>query len=264
MQAWRWNGRAYEPCASLPIEDRGFRYGMSLFESIRVLQGRPLFLEPHLHRLQQACAQREFQVDPAALAAFGPLLAGEGGDSFARIYVTGGDGGPGDPATDCRVYVLMEERAPSPRTTYRLALSHDLYWPLFGGLKTANYWMNIDALQRARRKGHDEALLFNENAELVSSCMATVFLVQGGMVKTPSLACGARDGVVREWVLKQTGGRECSLFLQDVTRASEIFLANSWIGIVSVGVVETRELPEQKVAEQLRGAYEKLISGATA
>ncbi len=262
MLAWRWTGAAFEPCDSLPIEDRGFRYGMSLFESFRVAGGRALFLEQHVARLREGCAQREFRIDQAALEAVGPLLAQVGDEAFARIYVTGGDGGPGDPVAEPRLFVLLEPRESAAPKTYRLALSHDLYWPLFGGLKTANYWLNIDALQRARRRGQDEALLFNENAELVSACMANVFLVRDGAVKTPSIACGARNGVVREWILKQGAVRECSLFLQDVNTADEIFLANSWIGIVSVSNVEGRALESQQVADGLRERYLAATSSA--
>src|SRR6266481_736712 len=156
MRAWRWTGAVYEPCDSLPIEDRGFRYGMALFESIRVAGGRPMFLEAHLARLREACAQREFRIEDTALTAVGPLLAGIGEEAFARVYVTGGDGGAGDPATECRLFVLVEPREAAKAKAYRLALSQDLYWPLFGGLKTANNWLNIDALQRARKRGQDE------------------------------------------------------------------------------------------------------------
>jgi branched-subunit amino acid aminotransferase/4-amino-4-deoxychorismate lyase len=262
MQAWRWTSEGFTACTSVPIEDRGFRYGMALFESIRVLQGRALFFEEHLERLREACWQREFAVEETALQAVRPLLAALGGDIFARIYVTGGDGGPADPPSACRVYVIVEPRPWVSASAYRLALSPDLYGPLFGGLKTANYWLNIDALQRARRKGFDEALLFNENAELVSACMANVFVVHDGLVKTPCLACGARNGVVREWIIRTTGAREGSIFLNDVHTADEVFVANSWIGIVPAASVEERVIPARVVAEDLRGRFEAEIAGA--
>ena len=43
-------------------------------------------------------------------------------------------------------------------------------------------------------------------------------LVSGGKVSTPDLACGARNGVVREWVLNQVDARQGSLFVEDVER----------------------------------------------
>src|SRR4051794_37908907 len=91
MNAFRWNGSTYEACDSLPVTDRGFRYGMALFESIRVRHGRPLFFNEHLDRLRAACADRAFPLPEPALTAAAPLLAAQA-DGSARLYVTAGDG----------------------------------------------------------------------------------------------------------------------------------------------------------------------------
>lgn len=245
MLAWHWDGAAFRLCASIPLEDRGFRYGMALFESLRVHRGVPLFLEEHLASLRAACRQREFPFDERALESVASQLRGGAGeqDRFARLYVTAGDGRPGTPVTASRLYVLVEERGQEEPGLERLALSPEVYRPLFGGLKTANYWANLDAYAQARRRGFDEALLFNENAELVSAAMANVFLVHEGRVSTPSLACGARAGVIRAWVLHQVPVQERSLFLRDVQSAEEIFLTNSWRGIAPARQIEDRSLP---------------------
>jgi branched-subunit amino acid aminotransferase/4-amino-4-deoxychorismate lyase len=234
---------------------------MALFESVRVRQGRGIQLEAHLARLRAGCEQRGFPLDHAALAALEPLLASCEGDTFARVYVTGGDGAAHQPAEACRILLLVEPRAPETRESYALGLAQDVYHPPFGGLKTANYWHNIDALQRARRGGFDEALLFNENAELVSACMANVFVVQDGVLKVPALECGARAGVVREWVLGAQAVREGSLFVADVKSADEVFLTNSWIGIMPVRKVEGRELRGGGMAADLRARYEREVVG---
>lgn len=234
---------------------------MALFESIRVRGGRGLLLEEHLRRLRASCEARGFPVDGNALAAVGAKLGEHDGDAFARIYVTGGDGAASAPAESCRVLLLVEPRAPETRESYALALSQDVYHPPFGGIKTANYWHNIDVLQRAARVGFDEALLFNENAELVSACMANVFIVQDGVVKTPAIECGARPGVVREWVLAATAVREGSLFLADVNGADEVFLTNSWMGVMAVRRVDGREVHGGGVAAELRARYEREVVG---
>src|SRR5260370_40073956 len=92
IAAWQWDGAAFLPCDSLPIADRGFRYGMALFESVRILHSVPLFLEEHLQRLREACGQREFALDERALQALGPHFRQQRQDGLARLYVTGGDG----------------------------------------------------------------------------------------------------------------------------------------------------------------------------
>src|SRR6266542_6835524 len=49
-----FNGRFIpEAQAVVPISDRGFLYGDGLFETLRVSQGRPLWWDRHLERLQR-------------------------------------------------------------------------------------------------------------------------------------------------------------------------------------------------------------------
>jgi branched-subunit amino acid aminotransferase/4-amino-4-deoxychorismate lyase len=261
MHAWIWTGEEFRTCAELPIADRGFRYGMALFESLRVHRGRPLFLEEHLRILRDSCRLREFPVPEEAVHACRDLFERGVVDGFARVYVTAGDGSVGASVTECRTLVLLEERPWQERESCRVDLSPETHWPAFGGLKTANYWMHVDALQRAVRKGFDETLLFNEHAELVSASMATVFLVRDGQIRTPATVCGARAGVLRAWIGKREPVRECSLFLKDVMAAEEVFIANSWIGIRPVAEVDGRVLPSRAVGTRLAEAYRREVLG---
>src|SRR5581483_1050624 len=145
VKAWRWNGAAFEEGDSVPVEDRGFRYGMSFFESVRVWRARPLFLDAHLRRLRQACAESQFPLEKKTLEAIEPLLAGAGFDGFARLYVPAGDGPVATPAEHTRIFVLREERAWSQLPPSNVMIAPEPHRPLFAGLKTANYWANIDA-----------------------------------------------------------------------------------------------------------------------
>jgi branched-subunit amino acid aminotransferase/4-amino-4-deoxychorismate lyase len=128
---------------------------------------------------------------------------------------------------------------------------------MFGGLKTANYWFNADALAQARKKGFDETLLFNDHAELVSATMANVFLVMGDDLHTPRRSSGARAGVIREWVIKRRKVQERRLRREDVLAADEIFLTNSWIGVHPVATLEGRPLGPRNVGSRLAAELER-------
>src|SRR5215210_765709 len=99
--AWQWTGSAFTPSTTLPLSDRGFRYGMALFESVRVADHEPQFLDEHLERLCAACELRGFPLDERALTHVGELLRNGGFDGFARIYVTAGDGIAGHAPAEC-------------------------------------------------------------------------------------------------------------------------------------------------------------------
>ena len=251
-RSWSWNGQIFSPCLSIPLSDRGFRYGMAVFESFRVSNGTGEFLEDHLARLIEACAQRQFAVDLPALQSVPQLLAMMTATSFTRIYVTAGDGSPTDPAPHPRIFVFSENRPPpTPTAPCSLTFSQEIFQPVFGGLKTANYWPNLHALATARHAGFDEALLFNHREELVSACTANVFLIHGDRITTPHLASGARDGVIRHWVSTTLPIEERLLRSEDVQTADAVFLTNSWAGILSTSNIEKRSLPLSPITQKL-------------
>lgn len=250
FKSWLWKNNVFESCGSMPLTDRGFRYGMSLFESVRVTRGEPEFFEQHVTRLLSACAEREFPIAEAAVRAAGLLFEGLSG--FARIYVTAGDGAPAGPSTQPRLFVFIEERTPpDPDDPWELTFHDETHRPAFGGLKTANYWFNADAFALAHRRGFDEALFFNDFGELVSACMANVFLVHDDRISTPQRSSGCRAGVIREWVCARRKVEERRLKREDVLAADEIFLTNSWIGLVPVATVEGRPLGRRFTGPQL-------------
>jgi branched-subunit amino acid aminotransferase/4-amino-4-deoxychorismate lyase len=257
MRAWQWNGERFEPGGSVPLTDRGFRYGMSVFESLRVTRGEAEFFEKHTARLVQACAERDFALDEAALSQVAGLFQGDTLNGFARIYVTAGDGAPNARSEAPRLFVLLEDRTPPDLDdTWEIGFHDESYHAPFGGLKTANYWFNCDALAEAKRRGFDEALLFNDRAELVSASMANVFLLHGERLFTPPRSTGARAGVIREWVIGRRQVEERRLRREDVVNADEIFLTNSWIGVRPIATVEGRPLGPRSVGPKLAAELE--------
>ncbi len=253
MNAWLWNGSSFETATGLPLTDRGFRYGMSLFESMRVVNGRVDFWEQHKLRLLAACAERGFPLDERALVQAVDLLASDATGGFARIYVTAGDGGPSGAVEKARVFVLLEPRADEKETCWEMCFHDETYHPPFGGLKTGNYWFNCDALAQARARRFEEAVLFNDHAELVSACCANIFLVHDDVILTPSRGSGCRLGVVREWVINRRKVIERRLRREDVLKADEIFLTNSWLGIMPIATLEGRPLGPRSIGPKLVG-----------
>jgi branched-subunit amino acid aminotransferase/4-amino-4-deoxychorismate lyase len=263
-RSWLWNGATFLADATVPLTDRGFRYGMSLFESILVRDGMPVFLREHLEKLRAACGERAFAAALPQLARIARLLEGcETG--LARIYVTAGDGAVTSPVEHPRVFVTHEGRELPPSRVYHrgydLRLAEDPHSPAFGGLKTGNYWANIAAFQAGVAQQKNETLLFDTAGELISACMANAFLVRDGVVVTPGLAVGARAGVVRDWVLQQRPVAEMKLSRDDVATADEVFLTSSWIGIMPVASVNRRALPSTTYASSLRREYSACLPG---
>ncbi|MCX6967908.1 MAG: aminotransferase class IV [Verrucomicrobia bacterium] len=249
-QFWLWNGSKFAPDNRIPVSDRGFRYGMALFESLALRDGGVEFLDAHLARLESACSQCGWPLNPTVLKCAGERLNQMAGPAFARIYVTAGEGGPCDPVTAPQVVLFVEPRsAPSPEPS-RVGVHREPFLPLLGGLKTANYWANLAALQAARATGCDEALVFNPRGELISACMANVFVVLEGRLVTPPISSGARAGVVREWVMARRAVIERPISREELSRVSGCFLTSSWTGVKPVAMLDGRLL-QTALAEEL-------------
>lgn len=252
---WLQTARGFRRVRSLPLTDRGFRYGMAVFETLRVDAGRVFFLEEHLASLQDACAAVGFP--PPGLACLRGFLERRGGAGVFRIHVTAGDGHPGDVAAKGRTLVSFESRPPHPGGVYRLQCAPGVHCPLFGGRKTHNYWPNAAALQAAHAAGADETLLFDAGGRLISAAMGNVFAVtEGGALHTPALGHGARRGVLRGWVCQQRAVTEATLTRDTLRRAREVFLTNSWIGVVSAASLDGREFPSRAVAAGLQSVLQ--------
>jgi len=210
---------------------------MSVFETVAIFQGHPLFWKEHWSRLVRAARERGIGFPHAQ-----PRRLPETGDGVLRLYATAGPGGALDASGGC-VYALYEAmECGCGFSALRVTSSAAVFLPSPGGWKTGNYWQHVDALRAASQQGCGEALLFNPAGHLVCAAMANVFLFLGGKWHTPALECGARDGVVRAWVLENFEVEESLPDSADAARCEACFLTNSRTGIRDVAELDGRPL----------------------
>ncbi|MEI6712498.1 MAG: aminotransferase class IV [Verrucomicrobiota bacterium] len=257
---WLWNHNHFSAQANLPVSDRGFRYGMSVFESLRLCDGHLHFAEAHWARLRTAAQRCLFPLSESIFPHLPPLLKDLQGDWFIRLYVTAGDGSPTDPVVAPRVVLFAEQRVRIPATKHHIALSEPPFRPLYGGIKTGNYWENVKALTFAKTQTATETLLFNSLEQLVSASMANVFLRIDGRWITPSINTECRNGVVRSWVQGRFAVIESTVSKEDVLRAESGFLTNSWMGIGVIETIEKRPLTPDPEVAALEAQFEGIAS----
>lgn len=263
VQGWTFSGGAFRRGADVPAADRAFRYGMSVFETVAVYDGRPLFLEEHLRRLEQAvfAAGGPWRVTGLDDALRG-LAAGLGRGNL-RLYATAGEGGVETPFAAERIYAIFETMnfpdAGQVKHGLRLGISRAPLPCVLGGWKTGNYWMHVQALARARGQGLDETLVFDMGGGLVSAAMANVCLLIDGRWHTPERASGARDGVVLAWARRHRDVEEAPLDFESVARAREIFITNSRLGVMPVAEIDGRALPARGDGGELAALYREEV-----
>jgi branched-chain amino acid aminotransferase/4-amino-4-deoxychorismate lyase len=105
--------------------------------------------------------------------------------------------------------------------------------------KTLAYLDNVMARREALAQGADEAVMCNTDGHLACAAAANLFWIEGGVIFTPDLACGALAGLMRAKVL--AAAHALGLAVQVVKigpealdKAQAIVLTNSLNGLWSV------------------------------
>lgn len=235
MHAWVDGSLLPDPTAvAVRVTDHGLTVGDGVFESVKVVDGRPFALGPHLDRLERSALGLGLEAPDRPLVEKGVravLAAQHLPLGRLRITVTGGPAplgsGRGDEGqTVMVVAVPMAPAAPSAAVV-------TVPWPrnergATAGLKTTSYAENVIALAHAQRQGADEALLANTVGDLCEGTGSNVFYVADGELRTPTLASGCLAGVTRALVLEWCGAVEVDAPLAEVAAgASEVFLVST-------------------------------------
>ena len=238
---FEWSEGAWTPCIGIPPEDRGFRYGMHLFETVAVRSGKPQFLEAHLGLLFQSASQAGFRAPADALEALRAtlpieaLFANSPTDGLLRIFWTAGPGGPLEPPTEGKILLLSETCSlPSSAGVIAEAADGGALHPIGGGWKTGNYWGNIRIAGDAIARGADASLVFSPDNRWLGGAFANGFLHDGNKWFTPPSGDGVRAGVVRAAAIRLLGAEERVLRRADLRAAHSLFLTNSRILAASV------------------------------
>jgi len=252
------NGELHDAnTALIPVLDRGFLYGDSIYEVIRTYEGRPFALEEHLARFERSAKSMDIPLpDRAWLVGeiARTLQAGGCAESYCRIIVTRGNGPISlDPsaATDPLTVIVVQEFTPFPEAMFEQgvraaipSVRRNLRSAVDPAIKSGNYLNSILALGEARRAGFDDALMLDVEGRVTEATTSNVFTLRAdGVLCTPRLETGILEGVTRGLVLQlaeQQGlpCEECDLYPDDLVGASEVMLTSTLreaMAVVAVG-----------------------------
>jgi len=235
--------------ARVPVLDRGFLYGDSVYEVFRTYSGVPLFYEEHYARLLNSARliHMHLSQDHAALRAEieRTVLATQvqrGNDVYVRYTITRGDG-PVDlyPPPDLQTrYVIIVKGVPVwdrefYRRGMRLAVPPTRRNPIDSldpNIKGGNYLNNILALSEARALGADDCVILNHQDSVTEAANSNLFFVIGGRLISPGPASGNLRGITKGAVHAACAARglqssEEDIYVQDLVRATECFVTSA-------------------------------------
>ncbi len=262
--------------ARLSVFDRAFLYGDSLFETLRVCNGRVFRWNQHLDRLQRSATALGFPlpVAPADLrrAARQLLEANQTADALLRLTLTRGIGPRGySPrgAHSPAVVMSLHEAPPlepEPVPTWQVVTSSLRVVPAerLTQHKTGSKWLQILARQEAEAAGADEALLLNTQGEVAEGAAANLFWVRGPILYTSPAAVGMLPGVTRAVLLEicaQQGFQVKKRLIQlnQLLNSDTLIFTNSAHGVVEGRSLDGRPFPGAPLVGQLRRLYIELV-----
>lgn len=238
--------------ASLSIHNRGYNYGDALFETIKVVHGKVLFLEDHYFRLMASMRILRMEIPMNFTLEFieseilKTINANELSKDTVRVkYVInrkeGGLYTPNDNNIDYVISVkpLEEDFYLLRDEDYKVDLYKDFYIAsgLLSTLKTNNKLINITGSIYAKENDLANCLLLNTNKNIVEALNSNLFLVKNTTIKTPPLADGCLKGIMRKQIIDIINTtsdytlEEVSISPFELQKADELFLTNVIWGI---------------------------------
>ncbi len=245
--------------ATIAAGNRSYLYGDGLFESVRILNGKPINMVNHFNRMVEGAKAIKmrfptfftvefFEDKVKELIALSDIK--EGGK--CRISLDRALGGTYIPETNEISYFI--EVYPYESNYFELnskGYEVDIYREIkkqknfLSNFKTKNGLLYVMTAIAAKEKGLDDYLLINEKDAVIESSNSNLFVVSNGVLYTPSLEDGCLAGTMRMQVINLAIAHgikvyECAILPQNLLAADEIFLTNAIRGIVWVGGYRTK------------------------
>jgi len=241
------NGTISPPeSAKVSVFDRGFLFGDGVYETGKAYDRCPLFLEEHWTRLRRSAEKLFINVpwsdEELTRTLFETARAfGKGTLYFRTIITRGVIGYVGLELTSeskpSLVHVIQELHSldQKRREGVRLATSKILRNSALAqdpNIKTSNYLNSLLALQDAREKGAEDAIMCDSQGRVTEGTTFSVFgVTTNGVLITPSLEVGILDSITRRHLLdiaRESMKVEEGFFdLPTMQECTEVFIVSS-------------------------------------
>ena len=275
-----FNGNIVLKDSNILTENRSFLYGDGVFETVKIVNGKILFLEDHYFRLMASMrvvrmeipmnfTMEFFEEQILSLVKRNNLVQ----SSRARITMFRKDGGYYLPVTNDVSYLIhataLDEMSYTTNTnTYEVDLFKDFYITkqLLSSIKSTNKLLNVTASIYASENGLDNCILLNDTKNVVEAIQGNIFMLLGNKLITPPVSEGCLNGVMRKQVLALAKKLPELTVVEeiispfDLQKADQLFLTNVIKGIQPITKYRKKEFTTT-LALELTALLNELIAG---
>jgi branched-chain amino acid aminotransferase len=247
-------------------QNRSFRYGDGVFETMKIYNGKILLDQFHYDRLflSLKMLQIENTLSASDLSQLILELCRKNNCidlARVRLAVFRNDRNKAE---------FVIEASPLSNEAIQLnkkGLVIDLYpyarknADAFSNLKTANFLPYVLAELFAKERGIDDAIVLNAFNHIADSSKANIFLIKKNEIFTSALHQGCVSGVLRRFLFDEFKKNNYRIHQQEISEqqlleADEVFLTNS---IYDIRWVE-KFRDKNYSSEQVPSIYQKIIS----
>ena len=256
-----FNGAIVSQDTSLLTQNRAFLYGDAVFETVKIVNSKILFLEDHYFRLMSSMRivrmeipmnfTMEYFEEQILILAKAKKIAIS---ARARITIYRNDGGYYLPHNNTVSFLIHTESLDDTlysinQNEYVVDLYTDFYVTrqLLSSIKTTNKILNITASIFAKENDLDNCLLLNDSKNVVEALQGNIFMLKGNTLITPPISEGCLNGVMRKQILALARKIENLEVIEniispfDLQKADELFITNVIKGIQPITKYRKKE-----------------------
>lgn len=220
--------------ARVPVMDRGFLYGDSVYEVFRTYGGIPLFFDEHWARFENSAQlihldlglTKSQMLDEIRETVRMTKAPERNRDVYVRYTVTRGEGPvdlfPGPELATRYVIIVRELHDWNPefyRIGVRLAIPGTRRNPVTAldpNIKGGNYLNNVLGVIEARALGADDCVMLDDSGLITEASNSNVFFVIDGALITPAESAGHLRGLTKAAVEKACAARDLETLSRDI------------------------------------------------
>ena len=274
-----FNGNIVSQDANILTHNRAFLYGDGVFETVKIINNKILFLEDHYFRLMSSMRVVRMEIPMNFTMEFLEeqilTLVNKNGltsSSRARITVYRNDGGYYLPQSNTISFLIHAEALENTlysieKKEYEVDLYKDFYITkqLLSSIKTTNKIINITGSIFANENGLDNCLLLNDSKNIIEVLQGNIFMLMGNKLITPPVSEGCLNGIMRKQILSLAKKIENLDVVEevispfDLQKADELFVTNVIKGIQPITQYRKKTFAK-KISLQLLEKLNEMIS----
>lgn len=250
---------------NLSPDNRAFKYGDGIFDTLKFEDDHICFIEDHYFRLMSSMRMLRMKIPMNFTLDYYEnqiRITLEANNLYntarIRVNVFREDGGLYAPESN-KINFIIETSSLSASASGPIEIELFKDFPIASGLlstiKTNNRLVNVLGSIFADENDYQNCILINEKKELVEALNANIFLIRGNEVLTPPLESGCINGIIRKKVIELLKKQEkfklveLSISPFDLLKVDEVFLTNSIQEIKSVNRYRKKKYTSEKTKE---------------